>query len=90
MCVTKYDASFDFFSQALKHVDAILGLLAIQKQAAGQMGLWAIVCRPLWRGGWDEPRGMRWAGRWKRQHQEASVGAQAVVHSTREGEGDRG
>ena len=53
------------------------------------MGLWAIVCT-LWRGRWDEPGGVRWAGLQKLQQQEASVGAPGVNPRTMDGARDRG
>ena len=48
----------------------------------------AIVC-PLWRGRWDEPGGVRWAGLQKLQQQEASVGAPGVNPRTVDGARDR-
>ena len=88
VCVTKYYTILSFLLNHL-NMQKPSWLAGHTKARAGCMGLWAIVCT-LWRGRWDEPGGVRWAGLQKLQQQEASVGAPGVNPRTMDGARDRG
>lgn len=87
VCVTKYYTILSFSSQSFKHAEPLLACWPYKSKSRLD-GLVAIVC-PLWRGRWDEPGGVRWAGLQKLQQQEASVGAPGVNPRTVDGARDR-